>query len=271
MAKLLASHDPKEVIESGLSTGKRTQYAGPGTDTVMPQVCALECAADRPWKSEGPAKGIKAGIPPRPGLQWNAASHRWTKPSVGVSQVAQRAGVAFMPQAQTSHVYSPGSSFMYVRADANERTKFHALAHVLDQKYRISRYMDDDDELQVERDRLEQEIKARGESGVDATSAEEQLAEAFGRWMTDPEFEDTFPAMVEFMSHRVLGALDLKKEAVPPPVFPAQPMHAQRGEPAGHVLPVPEVRADTKQKREPIAAPVQQLKRIKLSLELLPL
>jgi hypothetical protein len=209
--KLSPTHDLKEVIESGLSTGKRTQYAGPGTDTVMPQVTALECAVAADWKPEGPARGIKAGIPPRPGLQWNASSHRWFKPNVGVSALAQHAGVAFKPAPQTSHAYQ-GAGIMPVREDASERTKFHALAHVLDQKYRISRQMDEDnEELQVEQHRLEQEIRVRGEAGVDSASAEEHLAEAFGRWMTDPEFEETFPAMVEFMHDHLMGVLDLKK------------------------------------------------------------
>lgn len=258
--------DPKDVIESGLSTGKRTQYAGPFPDTVMPQVTSIECAADKPIRPEMPAKGVKTGIPPRPGLQWNMTSHRWVKPNVSVGQVAEKAGVGFTTGAAT-HTYS-GTGPMPIRDDASERTKFHALAHVLDHRFHISKRMDEDDEeLQVERDRLSQDIKAHG---LEPT-AEEQFAEAFGRWLTDPEFADAFTSMVEFMKKELTGVLDLKKEAVQPPVFPGQPLHAQQGKPAGSVLPVSEIRAETSHKRPAIAVPVHQLKRIQLSRDWLPL
>lgn len=206
--KLNPDHDPKEIIESGLSTGKRTQYAGPGTDTVMPQVTAIECAAV-PY--DRPETGIRVGLPPRPGLQWKQSSHRWVKPSVTVGGMSQNLGVQFKPAAQTAHTYSAGAGVMPVRGDASERTKFHALFHVLDADHSISRLLDaDDEELRVERDKLGAEIRSQGEN-VDPMSAEEQLAEAFGRWMTDPEFEETFPAMVEFMHEHLVEVLDLEK------------------------------------------------------------
>jgi len=238
----------KPVIESGLSTGKRTQYDGPGTDTVMPQVTALECAMP--------------GMPPRPGLQWREATHHWVRPSVTTTELAQKAQVAFKPAPVTSHTYAKGSGVMAVREDSSERTKFHALAHVLDKTHSISNQMDNDGEMQVERDRLEAEIRQRGNADADPASAEEQLAEAFGRWMTDPEFEDTFPEMVAFMHEHMLSVLDVKKQAVMQPPYPGQPAHAQYGKAAGYVEQPKEVLAETSHKRPQIAPPVQQLKRV---------